>query len=989
MKTINDKRPAIMVIGAGISGIRIALDLAETGYHIYLIEKAAAIGGILSQLDHQFPNNHCGMCRLLPMFDRDSGAQLCLRKGLLHENITILTSTEVESVSGNPGQLSVTMIQSPQGVDPERCVVCGECEAVCPVSVSDTFNGGLSQRKAIYLPIPHQFSTTRTIDWQTCTRCQACVNACPHGAIDLENEPETVSVDEIACVVLAPGSRLYDPGMVDQYGFGVLPNVVTATTFERILSSSGPFGGNPIRPSDKTVIKKIAWIQCVGSRNLMIGADYCSSACCMFAVKEAVLAHEKIGNEAETTIFYMDMRTYGRDFQRYRDQAEHDIGVRFVRCRVHSIEPVDESGNLRLSYVDAEGNYMDGIFDMVVLSTGRQPDQKFPDFAHHDGVIVLDSTPDLKDISESIINATAVSGRVMQMVQLSGIEPPPSGHAKKISSLGEIFGERPRVRIVLDNTSKVKSNRIPWERIESDLQNLPGEVTITRIENVRDTSYWEAVQALLLEDHVNRFVLATHHPHACQKGIWGLTGSNTLFPSLVEIAGLDRFTNDKTDPESLAKAISHEIEMAINRLRSRVPQDKGLQSVIAGGLVIGGGPAGLAAAYALAQNDVEVVLVEKSDTLGGNLPSIFTSEIKHRVETLLSNVENHPRISIHKNAEIIGHSGHAGAYASLMRLNSGEERWLKHGIAILATGGHAGETKAYGMGMHQRIVTQFDLEKRVHTADFASKPITSVAMIQCAGCREEPNNYCSRICCLKSLNLALALKESYPEAEIYVFYRDMMTYGQSEAIYTEARKKEIVFIPFDYDQKPAIRIEAGEVVIEGHDPILGTPMRLMPDWVSLAVGVRPNPLGTLARIFKIDTTQDGFVKEADSKWRPVDTGREGIFVAGMARGPLRADEALREGEAAASRAQRVLNKKIVYPQRIAARVRQAICSKCELCIDTCPYHARYIEHEQGRIMVDQLACQGCGACAAICPNSATVLGDFEDNGVMDAIEAAL
>ena len=989
MKPDNDKRPAVMVIGAGISGIRTALDLAQAGCHVYLVEKAAAIGGILSQLDHQFPNNHCGMCRLLPMFDRDSGAQLCLRKGLLHENITVLTSTEVKSISGNPGQLNVSMIRSPQGVDPERCAACGECEAVCPVSVSDTFNGGLSQRKAIYQPVPHQFPTTRTIDWQACTQCQACVNACPHDAIDLEKKPQTASVEEIAYVVLAPGTQLYNPGAADQYGFGVLPNVVTATAFERILSSSGPYQGKPIRPSDKTAIKKVAWVQCVGSRNLMIGADYCSSACCMFAVKEAVLAHEKIGDGAETTIFYMDMRTYGRDFQRYRDRAEHDSGVRFVRCRVHSIEPVDESGNLRLSYVDAEGNYTDGIFDMVVLSTGQQPEQRFPDYVHHDGVIVLDSTPDLKDISESIINATAVSGRVIHMVRHAGFEAPSSDRAQKISRLGEFFEERPRVRIVLDISSKVKSNRIPWTRIESELRNLPGEITVTRIENDEDTSYWGTVQSLLLEENANRTVLATHHPHACQKGIWALSSTNALFPSLVEIVDLNRFTNDKADPESLANAALHEIEMALNRLRSKVRQGNIGQSVTAGGLIVGGGPAGLAAAYALAQNGIEVVLVEKSDALGGNLPSIFTSEIKHRIETLLSAVEKHPKISISKNAEIIGNTGNPGAYASLIRLNSGKEQWLKHGIAILATGGRAGETEAYGMGAHERVVTQFDLEKRIHTTGFASQPLTSVVMIQCAGCREEPHNYCSRICCLKSLNIALAVKETHPEADIYVFYRDMMTYGQSEQMYTSARKKGIIFVPFGDEKKPAIRVESGDVVVEGYDPILGAPMRLRPDWVSLAVGVRPNPLGALSHIFKIETTQDGFVKEADSKWRPVDTSREGIFVCGMARGPLRADEALREGEGAASRALRVLNKKIVYPQRIAARVRHAICSKCELCIDTCPYDARHVEHEQGRIMVDQLACQGCGACAAICPNSATVLGDFEDNGIMDAIEAAL
>ncbi|MBU4185034.1 MAG: 4Fe-4S binding protein, partial [Proteobacteria bacterium] len=255
--------------------------------------------------------------------------------------------------------------------------------------------------------------------------------------------------------------------------------------------------------------------------------------------------------------------------------------------------------------------------------------------------------------------------------------------------------------------------------------------------------------------------------------------------------------------------------------------------------------------------------------------------------------------------------------------------------------------------------------------------------------REEPRNYCSRVCCIKSLNNALKIKQIHPDAEVYIFYRDIMTYGDSERIYTEARKKGIIFIPFDLDSKPEVLVESGGLLVKGIDPLLGIPVELKPDWLSLAVGVVPNPIEDLVKIFGIETTQDGFIKEADSKWRPVDTGHEGIFVCGLARAPARADEAMKEGEAAAQRALRILSKNEIMPQRLLARVRHSICSACGLCIEVCPFNARYIDTVEGKIMVDIASCQGCGTCAAICPNSATLIVDFEDDGIMNVIEAAL
>jgi heterodisulfide reductase subunit A len=977
----------ILVVGAGISGIRAALDFAEVGHRVCLLDRAPAIGGILTQLDHQFPDNNCGMCRMLPMIDRDAGPQFCLRRGLFHENIEILLSAEVTAVEGSPGNLTVGISRRPKGVDSDRCNGCGICEETCTVEALDAFNAGLGKRKAVYLPVPHQIPNARVIDWGHCTRCGACEEACPTGAINLDGEPEELSLSRIRAVVLSTGVGLFDPGSSDLYGVGILPNVVTATAFERIMSGSGPYGGSLVRPSDGKPVKRAAWIQCVGSRNLMIGADYCSSACCMFAVKEAVLASEKIGKDAQTTIFYMDMRTFGRDFQRYRDRAEQEKGVRFVRCRVHSIEPAQEKGDLRINFVDAAGRPAEETFDLVVLSTGRDPKQDLPAFADKEGVYCVDSARGLMDISGSVVSASAVSAEVSRMLSESGTVRPAAREA--VHPADRDVRGLPRVQVVLCSCGGQLDSALSWEQIEGQLKDLPAEVDVTRMAMVCNQDGWNELKQVLRDAPGNRVLLASCNPLVYLPRLRELERETGIPREFFEVTDLRGLAAKAGDPARATDQALQEFEMGISRLFSRTLAENSVRPVEKAALVVGGGPAGLTAASVLASCNIPVTLVEREDRLGGGFFDIRTARAREDVKRLIGSVEHHPLITVRYETEVVNSLGTAGQFVTRIRRRTGEEEPVRHGVSILATGGQEAATTAYAYGQDARIVTLSGLEELLDDPESPPRPTENAVFIQCVGSREEPRNYCSRTCCSRSLDAAIKIMDLNPKAQVFVFYRDMMTYGDSERLYTEARRKGVMFIPFELEKRPRVLVEEGRVLVEGEDPLLGEPVLIEPDLVALATGIIPNAVEDVVSAFGVQTTRDGFIQEADVKWRPVDTGREGVFVCGLARSPARADEAMNEGKAAAQRALRILSKDtIVAPKQVAA-VRHAICSLCETCIDACPYGARYMDTEAGKIMVDPVACQACGACAAQCPNSATVIGSFEEAGIMDAIEAGL
>jgi heterodisulfide reductase subunit A-like polyferredoxin len=817
-ETATGASPEVVVVGAGVSGIRAALDLAETGRRVALLEKGPVSGGLLLSLDRQFPDNHCGFCRMLPLIDRDRSKFGCMRRGFFHERIIFHPATHILDVQGVPGDLTVRTASWPLAVDPSRCSACGACIDACPVVLPNPDCDGLVQRKAIFRAGPHVPGNHLAIDPQACTLCGLCVSACPEQAVSLAATPAEQILEHVGAVIYATGVEFFDPAGTDVYGYGRFPDVITSLAFERLLSKGGPTGGELRRLSDNKPAQRVAWIQCVGSRNLTLGADHCSGACCMFALKQAVLAREK-GSEA--TIFYMDLRTHGRDWQSYRDLAEA-AGVRLIRCRPHSVESTGPDAALRVSYAPVLGKIEDEPFDMVVLSTGRDPAHALPAPASLPGIFTTEGSSRLLDISESLISSSDTACRVA--------------------------------------------------------------------------------------------------------GILG---------------GRSEHTAAKPEPGIEIKDTA---------------------------LVVGAGPAGLSAALALAGQGVRVFLVDRDGKLGGNLPSIIQSGVRIQVQDLVDAVQRHERIEVLLRSVPVSCKGPVGRFTTVVRDNQGRERALHSGAVIVATGGGLIPSPH----SHPSILSVFDLAIRLEEPDFPGRVEPScLVFLLCAGTRQPPFNYCSRLCCPVSLETALRAKQRWPGAEVVVFYRDIITPGDAEKLYTRARQGGVRFIAYDPAAQPEIVAGEDRVVVSGQDPLLGEAVRFEPDFLGVATGLQPE-MDTPNKVFALRTTSEGFLREADAKWRPVDSGREGIYLCGLARNPVTAEMAMAEGRAAAMRAMRLLYRRTCPQPRDVVRVRPALCSLCGMCRTVCPYQARYPD-SGGFMAVDPLACQGCGACAAACPNGACVL----------------
>ncbi|HBT96803.1 MAG TPA: hypothetical protein DEB25_03755 [Desulfobulbaceae bacterium] len=376
-KTKLQSNGAVLVVGGGLGGIRAALDLAEARKDVILVDKAPCIGGLMAQLDRTFPTNNCDLCTVAPFTAKEGrGGHLDMR-GL----------TTVTAVSGKEGNFTVSLMTAPRFINVEKCTACGECQRQFPDCVD--FAPGLDPRAPTCMRYPKATPYAYVIDMAKCADKEGLKKCCPVGAIEPDALPKT---EEVQCgsIILAAGADLFDPGNIgdtaprypvaaaqypnhlDYFGYKNQPDVVTSLEYERLLSASGPTGGKLLRPSNGQPPKRVAWIQCVGSRGLQKGAGgYCSSACCMFALKEAIVTRERFDSEIETTIFYMDMRTFGKDYEKYLTRAKEQYGVRLVHSRPHDVLRPEGVDRLQVSYtVDAEPKLITEEFDMVVLSTG-------------------------------------------------------------------------------------------------------------------------------------------------------------------------------------------------------------------------------------------------------------------------------------------------------------------------------------------------------------------------------------------------------------------------------------------------------------------------------------------------------------------------------------------------------------------------------------------------------------------------------------------
>jgi heterodisulfide reductase subunit A len=818
---------------------------------------------------------------------------------------------------------------------------------------------------------------------------------------------------EVGAVIMAAGSEFSNPAEgSNTYEYKVLPNIITSMQFERLISGTGPNAGKLLRPSDGKPAEKIAWLQCVGSRNLQEKADYCSSVCCMFSIKEALLAKSRTGGAVDTAIFYMDMRTFGKDYQRYRDRAETEAGVRFIRSRVHSVEPA-ANGSLMLHFVDAEGRVRGEQFDMVVLAAGQKPPgdsealselsktelnqwgfcrtaEFFQSRTSRQGVFAGGSSSGLKDISDSVVLASSASLEASMLIHSRGgsILAQPRGE----SPFRDVSREQTRAAVVLCTCGGSLDKLLDMKKLEGSLADRCPVLQFFSIERICTQSGWDALVENLKGSGINAVVLG-----ACVPCLYGrkpiqLGNDIGLNPVLMDV--VDIRTPAFRNGDSASNEIEAALKMSLERLKGANPVSPSPRRIVRKALVIGGGIAGMTASLAIADHGFKVDLIEKSGVLGGltrrvhrTIEGTSTAQI---LEKSISQVEDHPNISVCKNAEIV-HSQHRGGnFLTTVEIEGTRVEAMEHGVAILATGGREAPTQEYCHGMSESILTQLELEERIRSEALDPAALRTVAMIQCVGSREKGRNYCSRVCCATALKNALHLKERNPDLDIYIFYRDIMTYGFLETYYTRARREGIIFVQYTPEKKPDVSLGDGKsILIAAHEPILGRDIILEADILVLSTGIIPNDQHVLAGLFGIELNGDGFLMEADYKWQPVESRKRGVFLCGTAHSPRSIPESIAMAQAAAQRALGMLNRDEVHAGSIVAEVRPSLCSLCERCVSACPYGARRKNEDEEIIEVDELACQGCGSCAAICPSGASVVRGYSDRQVMGMLDAAL
>jgi heterodisulfide reductase subunit A-like polyferredoxin/CheY-like chemotaxis protein len=875
------------------------------------------------------------MCRMLPMTDRDHVDPQCLRRGLAHDNIEICVSTDLISLTGEPGNFTVSFIAQTDGGRQECPVLVVDDEKIVRDSMKEWLmeegypvETAESAARALELLETGDFKAMLTdikmpgMDGVTLlTRAKeiqpdlavvmmtayaavdTAVEAMKQGALDYLVKPfdpdavllmvdriykdavaKNARIDTVDAVILATGATFFHPDQgINPYGYGRIPGVVTNLEFERMLSHAGPGGMDLTHPVTGRPVTRIAWFQCVGSRDIQTGTPFCSATCCMISVKQSLLAKTMYPHVTEACVFYMDLRTWGKASDAYARQAEA-AGVRFVRARVHSLAPglKEPDGAIPVVWMDPSGERNQSLFDLVVLAPGQHPDAFLTGFvkdqeltaddwgfvrpepflpAHtsRPGIFACGSATGPKDIHDSVTGATAAALSAMQVMAGAG-------------------------RHLVQNS----------EQTESPVQQAAGI---------------------------------------------------SLFP---------------------------------------------------GALVIGGGIAGMTAALAIADQGFEVDLVEKTDHLGGNLVWLKKGiqGADDFLEQQMAAVQAHDRIRIHTRTCASETTGRPGRWVTRLTpvadaVDQSAGVPVRHGVVVLAVGGAEAGPDMDEPDQKSGLYTQQQFQQLLDGNDIDADSPLQVALFQCHGSREPGREYCSRVCCPRSLDQVLRLKSLNPDNGVVIFYRDMMTPGLTEADYTEARKKGVVFVPYEPGNAPNLAVDDTGCKVTWTDPILGRAMEMDADYVVLAKGIRSGLSKDLAHMFEADLDGSGFFDQADIKWRPVEAMDPRVLACGLCLEPGSLTLTLASARAAAAKAVSLLSRQTFFPGQDTARVRSAFCSLCRICIDACPFNARFIDPETRTLKVDPLACQGCGICAAACPSGAAVVAGRSLAPMMKTIHAAL
>ncbi|MDH5449813.1 MAG: CoB--CoM heterodisulfide reductase iron-sulfur subunit A family protein [Candidatus Bathyarchaeota archaeon] len=989
---------AVLVVGGGVAGVQTSLDLAESGFKVYLLDETSSIGGVMAQLDKTFPTNDCSMCILAPKL---VGAGR-------HPNIQLITNAEIKKLQGEAGNFEVTVAKKSGYVNEEKCTGCGICAQKCPIEVIDEYNEGLGVRKAIYLKYPQAVPLVYTIDRERCIGCGTCREVCKADAIEIGSEKETVILN-VGSIVLAPGFDEFDPNLKSEYGYGRFSNVLSSIEFERILNASGPYGGIILRPSDGEIPRKIAFIQCVGSRDAKIGNNYCSSTCCMYAIKEAVIAKEH-NPQLQCTIFFIDARAYGKEFDAYYDRAEGEYDVRFVRSRVSRIEERPSSSNLIAKYVNDKGP-VNEEFDLVVLSVGMNPPKHAEDLARvlgielneydfcstqtfspletsKPGIYVCGAFSSPKNIQESVAQASGAAAKVAGLISQ---EKGTLTTVKEYPPEREVSDEAPRIGVFVCRCGINIGGVINVPEVVEYVRTLPDVVYAE--ENLYTCSQ-DAQKRILetIEEHnLNRVVVASCTPRTHEPLFRETVRDARLNIYLFEMANIRDQCSwvHMHEPQKATEKAKDLVRATIAKARLLKPLPKPLINVTPVGLVIGGGLSGMTAALDLAKQGFEVHLVEREKELGGNLRHIHyilgSEDPQQRLTSTIKEISENEKIHVYLNTELVDVTGYVGNFRTTLNCN-GERKEIEHGIAIVATGAHENKPTEYLYGVDERVVTQRELEEKLAKGDFEAR---TVVMIQCVGSRNDERPNCSRICCAQAIKNALKIKEVSPKTDVYILYKDIRTYGFKEDFYREAANKGVLFIRYDNENKPKVTQENGNLNVLVWEPVIETSIPIEPDLLVLSVATIPNPDNKrMAQMLKVPLTEDGFFLEAHVKLRPVDFATEGIFLCGLAHSPMFVEESISQACGAAGRAMTILSKETLEVEGAIASIDENLCVGCGLCVSLCPYRA-IEKDEKGTARVIDVLCKGCGTCGASCPKRAIMIRYFTDEQILAQGLAAL
>jgi heterodisulfide reductase subunit A len=915
------------------------------------------------------------------------------------------------------------LTKKPKYILEDKCTGCTTCVENCPVTYPDVFNQQISRNKAIHIYFPQAIPLVAYID-ESCIylkekKCRICTAVCKNDAIDFNQRPEHKEIN-IGAIILASGIEPFDPKLRAEYRYGEFRNVITSLDFERLLSSTGPYQGEVLRPSDGKHPKKIAWIQCVGSRQVLPGGNsYCSAVCCTYTQKQVILTKDH-SPDAACTIFHNDIRSYGKDFERYFQKAENLPGVRFIRSYVSIGKEIPESGNVTIRYATAD-EVKEEEFEMVVLSVGLNPptnaagiaakfgieleshgfcmtDPVNPVETTRRGVFISGAFQGPVDIPESVFGASGAGSLVGELLnrrrgKLSKERVYPSER--------DASQEKPRIGVFVCHCGANIGRIVNVPSVVEYALGLPNVVYAREQLFSCATNSAQQITDLVKEKGLNRVVVAACSPRTLEplfRDTLREAGINQYFFEMANIREHCSWVHSKEKEKATAKA-KDIIRMSVARAGFLEPLREYDLPVNKAALVVGGGMAGMTCALSIANQGHEVYLLEKNSELGGMAQKVrYTLEgldVQASVRDLVQKVHKHPLVHVYTDAVITEAKGYVGNFVTAVKSPRGPAV-IKHGAAVIAIGAEMYRPTEYLYGQDDRVLTQLELEQKIADEDQSVLQSRSLAMIQCVGCRQEDRNYCSRICCAHAVKNALKFKEINPEADVHIYFRDMRTYGFKEDYYRLAAEKDIKFIRYEPEAKPLVEaaIEEGRPVlrITAPDPVLGLNLAIDADLLALSAAILPAAAtNEIASLFKVPLSPDGFFKEAHVKLRPVDFGTDGVYLCGAAHYPKFLRESVSQAYGAAGRVLTLLSRDTVVASGSVAEVDEDRCVSCGACLSVCNYGAIEFRHTpKGRkAVVNPVLCKGDGVCNTKCATNAIQLKHFTDGELLSAIDAAM